>query len=130
MDIEKVVDRFFAAIEAGDEAVLNQVYADDVGIWHNFTGAVQNKSENIANLVEANRIATIRYDLLERHVVGDKVIQRHEVTLNAAGRPDTPVHAAIFITVRDGQIVRIDEYLDPAQVNLPAGAGVAAAAVR
>lgn len=118
MGIEVVVDRFFAAIEACDVEALQAIYSDDAGIWHNFTDRTQTKQQNIARLSEARALGTLKYEVVERIVVGDRVIQRHIVRIKTEGNRETLLHAALFITVRAGKIVHIHEYLDSRQMVL------------
>ncbi len=115
MSIETVVERFFLAIEQGDVAVLQEIYSDDVEIWHNFSNVGQNKSDNIQNLLRARELAALKYEVTQRFVAGDTLVQRHIVQLSPPDRPPSRLFAAIFITVRNGKIVHINEYLDPAQ---------------
>jgi ketosteroid isomerase-like protein len=125
MDISAVVDRFFAAIEAGDVDALQAIYADDAGVWHNFTGVTQTKQENIARLSQARALAALKYEVLERIVIADQVVQRHIVRTKPEGQVETSLHAALFIAVRDGRIFHIHEYLDPAQSVLALGRAIA-----
>lgn len=118
--IAGLVDRFLDAIEAGDRTTLEAIYADDVAVWHNFTNVAQDKATNIARLERARTLATIRYDIVERIVIGDRLIQRHIVRFSLADGTQSELFAALFVTVSGGRIVRIDEYLDPTQsVLLP-----------
>jgi ketosteroid isomerase-like protein len=115
MGVEQVIERFFAALERCDRRALEEIYSDDVRVWHNFTGIEQDKQTNIARLEMAWKLAKLKYDVIERIALGDRVIQRHMLRFQREGQPDSLLHAALFITVRDGRIARIDEYLDPSQ---------------
>ena len=48
--VEGVVERFFAAIEAGDRATLDELYANDVEVWHSATGRTVDKATGLAIL--------------------------------------------------------------------------------
>lgn len=123
MGVDQVIDRFIAALEARDRVSIEEIYADDVRVWHNFTGVEQDKETNIARLEAAWILATLKYDVVERIVLGDRAIQRHTLHFQREGRPDSSLHAALFILVRDGRIARIDEYLDASQSVLLDTAG-------
>ena len=114
----RILDRFFAAIEAGDVATVASLYADDATVWHSNDNITQTKAENLKTLGFLTKIATLRYTVLERVISGEAVAQRHRVafTVRANGRSATS-HAAIFFTVRDGLIHRIDEYIDSGSVR-------------
>jgi ketosteroid isomerase-like protein len=94
------------------------LYADDIAVWHNFSNAEQKKAENLAVLDGLTRsVASIRYEVLERVLLGDRVLQRHNLRCKMAAGDEIVIPACIFITVKNGRIVRIDEYLDTGQAN-------------
>lgn len=107
-----VLDDFFAAIETGDLARVEQLYAPDVQVWHSITNAHQGRAESVALLGWLRGSATIHYDVLERLVVDGRVAQRHVATFEVPGQGALDLQAAIFFTVEDGLITRIDEYVD------------------
>ena len=57
------------------------------------------------------------YEIVDRTVDGSRVIQQHILTTRLADGQTFTLPAAMFITVRDGLITRIEEYLDTAQLN-------------
>lgn len=109
----------FEAIERKDPHAVAELYADDVAVWHNFSNQCQDKAANLAVLTAlCENVPEVHYDVTERQLLDDaRVMQRH--VLRAVIAPDDQVliPACIFITVRDGRIVRIDEYLDTGQAN-------------
>ncbi|MCX4149994.1 MULTISPECIES: nuclear transport factor 2 family protein [Paraburkholderia] len=123
MTTEEIVGRFFAAREEGDVSAVEQLLADDVTIWHNFTGRVQTKQENIDTFVMLNELGSFKYMVLERHVTGDSLAQRYEAEVVMKSGEVLNIPVAIFMTVRDGQVVRIHEYLDSTHV-VPGAADV------
>jgi ketosteroid isomerase-like protein len=116
MLIGELVDRFFTAIEKGDASTLERLYADDVTIWHNFTGRTQAKKEGIASLIKFAEVATSKFSVLERHISGDSIAQRHEIDVVMKTGEAFHIPVAIFMTMKNGQIIRIHEYLDSADV--------------
>lgn len=109
----------FEAIEAGDPEAVAALYADDVEVWHNFDDAVQDKAANLAVLASlCQRVPEIHYDVAERLLLPDgRVMQRHVLRAVLGEGREVRIPACIFVTVREGRIVRIDEYLDTAQAN-------------
>ena len=113
-----VAERLFANIEAGDIAGVAVLYHDEIAVWHNFDDTTQTKSENLRVLAGLIEIAPRRrYEVIERHTIGERFIQRHVLHCTTAGGADVAIPACIFITVREGTIRRIDEYLDIAQTK-------------
>jgi uncharacterized protein len=108
-----VLDAFFTAIENADVEAVAALYADDAKIWHSNDNITQNKNENLKTLSFLTKRATLRYTILERVICGDQIAQRHRCDIAVRGSGARAAsQAAIFFTVRDGLVQRIDEYID------------------
>jgi uncharacterized protein len=113
---EELVVRFFAALEAGDIAALQEIYAPDAVIWHNDDLIEQPVVENLKVLQGLHRaVSGLRYDIVRRTVAADGVLQQHVLRGRLANGTDVELHAAMYLQVRDGHITRIEEYLDSGQ---------------
>lgn len=108
----------FTAIESKDVDAVRALYADDIQVWHNFSNATQDKAANLETLAGLCRnVPEIHYDVTERLALADgRVLQRHVLRCRT-GHREVLIPACIFITVDDGYIVAIHEYLDTAQAN-------------
>lgn len=108
----------FAAIEAKDTKAVADLYADDVQVWHNFSNAFQDKAANLETLGGLCRhVPEIHYDVTERMLLADgRVMQRHVLRASLDDQ-EVLIPACIFITVRNGRIAAIHEYLDTGQAN-------------
>jgi len=112
---EEVVVRFFAALEAGDIATLRTIYAPDAVIWHNDDLIEQPVEENLKVLRGLHRLVSgLRYDIVRRVAAPDGVLQQHVLRGHLPDGAAIELHAAMYLQVRDGQITRIEEYLDSA----------------
>jgi ketosteroid isomerase-like protein len=115
---KEVLDRFFAAIEAGDFATVEQLYDDDVRVWHSVTDEEQDKRANLRLLSWLRGAATFRYEVQEQVVstTMDETVfaRRHLLHAGFEGQPPLTIPAALFITIRDGKVTRIAEYVDSA----------------
>jgi uncharacterized protein len=113
----EIADRLFTAIEAGDIDAVTAVYDPAIEVWHNTDGAVQRRDENLATLAWVVRnLSGLRYTEVRRSRTDDGFVQRHVlVATNRAGRR-VEVPTCIVATVRDGRIMRLDEYLDSAAI--------------
>ena len=109
----------FDAIERRALQAVAALYADDVQVWHNFSNACQSKAENLEVLTAlCDNVREIHYDVVERLLLDDgRVLQRHVLRAKVGSGEEILIPACIFISVREGRIVRIDEYLDTAQAN-------------
>ncbi len=116
-DSLEVARRLFAAIEAGDVEVVRDLYADDAVVWHNNDGVAQTREENLRTLEwVVEHLADRRYEEVTCQPTPTGFVQQH--VLRATGPADGPVEvpACLVATVVDGQITRIDEYLDSAHL--------------
>lgn len=109
----------FEAIERKAPQAVAALYADDVQVWHNFSNSCQTKAENIQVLTAlCANVREIHYDVVERLLLDDgRVLQRHVLRAGVGRGEEILIPACIFVTVREGRIARIDEYLDTAQAN-------------
>jgi ketosteroid isomerase-like protein len=113
-----VADRLFKGIESKDTKSLETLYSDDVRIWHNFSNAEQTKQENLVALRKmCMAVPHIEYEILERHMVDGRVLQRHNLKCETETGEKFVIPACMFITIRGNQISRIEEYLDSGQAN-------------
>jgi ketosteroid isomerase-like protein len=116
----QVMQRFFAAIEAGDFDTVAELYDDDVRVWHSVTGEEQDKRANLGLLRWLRGAATFRYEVQEQVVAaGDGpdetvVARRHIAHFGFDGQPVLSLPAALFITLAGGKVTRIAEYVDSA----------------
>ncbi|NIJ41119.1 ketosteroid isomerase-like protein [Parvibaculum indicum] len=114
-EIAALAKRFFAGLEAGDKNAVGMCYADDAEIWHNTDGIVQSKADNLGVLdgffaaVTERRYADARLDVFE-----DGFVQQHRLLGNLPNGRTLDWPACIVCRVREGKIVRLDEYFDSA----------------
>lgn len=107
-----LADRLVAAIEAGDEAGVVACFTDDAVVWHNYDGrevGLVDVLPLLASLVEL--VPGVRYDVTRRHPCEGGFIQQH-VVRGTAAKGELVMPACMVITVRDGKIARLEEYLD------------------
>ena len=114
---DEVADAGFDAIERGDVELLADLWADDIEVWHSNDGIVQDKAQNLAVLGwMCENTASIEYRDAVRDLTSTGLVQRHvlHLTFDDGRVADLPI--AIFAAVRDGQVTRIDEYMDSAHI--------------
>ncbi|MBX3494760.1 MAG: nuclear transport factor 2 family protein [Parvibaculum sp.] len=111
-----VAERFFRAVETGDTDEVARVYAPDARIWRNFSQAEQTVEENLKVLRwMARKLPGRRYDVLRRVVIPGGFMQQHVVRGTLADGSAFAMPACVVCLVENGRIVRLEEYLDPAQ---------------
>lgn len=116
MPVAETAREFFCAIERGDLQTINRLYADEVKIWHNFSGKYMEKSTNVTILGKLSAVGNVKYVVQESHVVGDRLAQRHVLEIEMKGGNRVGIPAAIFLTIKNGRITELDEYVDSAHV--------------
>lgn len=114
---DEVADAVFGAIERGDMEMLTSLWADDIEVWHSNDGVVQDKAQNLAVLgwMTANT-ETVEYRDIVREPTAAGFVQRHVLHLTFADGRTADLPIAIFVSVRDGQVIRIDEYMDSGHI--------------
>ncbi len=109
-----LVDRFFNAFATKDLDTLSACLTPDAVIWHSFDGICARREQalkswqNIFAAVPGMAVADIR----QEEVPGG-VIRRHLMILIDSQGNKKGMAATIFVSVNDGLISRVDEYISP-----------------
>lgn len=113
-----LADRFMRALEANDVDTIRACYAADARIWHNFDGEEQTVEENLRTLrwVDA-KLKNRRYEIAARHAFGGGYVQQHVLTGTLPDGTPFRMPACVVVTVENGRIARLEEYLDSAHVQ-------------
>ena len=112
-----LLDRIITAAEAGDASYLANIYHPDAVIWHNHdlkdTTVEQNGRllEAMGRWVSDRKYTERRISAFEGGAVQQHVLRG---TRNSTGE-EIALHACVVITVEDGKISRLDEYIDSAE---------------
>ena len=115
---EAAATALLAAVEANDIAQVTDLYADDLVIWHSFSGQTQSRSDNLALLATFPTRGKYRYHVHDRIMSGPKVVQRHRLTVTSHdGARTASLEAVMFLEVHAGKITAIHEYIDGAEVK-------------
>lgn len=111
--LEEVADRYFAAVERNDVAVLEDLYTRDFQHWHSFDNKIKDRAVCLEMIDKLGHVATKRYRLIESIAKDDRVVRRYELTLNAPGRwTNHHVDLVFFLRIAGDQIASIEEYID------------------
>lgn len=112
-----VADRLFGAIEAGDLEAVRALYAPDAVIWHNTDGREQTVEQNLRVLRwVVDHLADRRYEEVRRAPTATGFVQQHVLRCTRAGGERVEVPACLVVTVDEGRITRLEEYLDSAHI--------------
>ena len=110
--------KFIAAIQAGDAAAVRDSYAPDAKIWHNNDNIEQTVEQNLKVLAWFMRKLPDRhYRIVRREALQDGFVQQHVLEATLPDGTQWKMPACVIVKMRDGKIVRLDEYLDSAQAG-------------
>lgn len=117
-------ERFLGAIQSGDVPTVRACYAPDAKIWHNHDGKEQTVEQNMRSLEWFMRKLPDRhYRVLRREALRDGFLQQHVLEATLPGGVAWAMPACVVVTIKDGLITRLDEYLDSAHAAALAGLG-------
>lgn len=114
--IEAIAKALFDALECGDTAVLNDLYADDAVLWTN-TAQRTLKARDVAGFVRGmvKRMPDRRY--VDRRVTPFEggFVHRHRLTGTRKDGGLVAAECCAIVSIADGKVTRVDEYLDSRQ---------------
>ncbi len=109
--------RFVDALNANDGDTVREIYAPDARIWHNFEEGLQSVDLNVRTLGWMHRkLPTLNYELVRLEALSNGYLQQHVLRGTTASGDEIALKACVVVTVEDGRITALEEYLDPAQV--------------
>src|SRR5688500_6166216 len=109
-------DQFIDALNAGDAARVKEFYTPDGTVWHNFDDLDQPLADNLKMLEWFVRKApTRRYRGVRRELLHGGWFQQHVLEAQLPNGRQLKLLACCVITLQEGRIKRIEEYVDPAQ---------------
>jgi limonene-1,2-epoxide hydrolase len=113
---EQVVDAFFSAMETLDHEQVEKLYADNATIWHSFDDKTVGKDEIVNNVRNMKAFATLSFKIYDRLATDTTVAQRFDTIVHVAGQEDKVIPTAIFITVENGQMIDVHEYMESTRI--------------
>ena len=115
---DKIAEQFFAAIERGDMEGVRELYAPNVEVWHNVTGRIQTRDENLKLLgYFTGKVSELRYEVIARDFFEGGFVQRHVLHGKLETGEMIAASVCLVVYLADGRIERLFEYLDPAAVE-------------
>lgn len=113
----QLAESFFNAIERGDLAAVQAIYAPDAIVWHNTDGRAVQVDENLETLEGFIRNVPERHYTRRRlEVFEGGFVEQHLLKAKLASGKEVSLAACIVCKVRDGRITRLDEYYDSAEL--------------
>ncbi|AYG93891.1 nuclear transport factor 2 family protein [Brevundimonas naejangsanensis] len=127
-DILALANRFIEAIQAGDLESVKDCYHPKVEVWLNTTGVAVDREASLAVLSGfAARTSERRYEDRRLRLLTDGYVQQHVLRAVHIAGPVLTLPAVLVCKVRDGRIVRLEEYFDSAPLAVWRAQAAAAA---
>ena len=110
--------KFVGAIQAGDPDTVRACYAPDARIWHNNDGVEQTVDQNMRVLGWFMRTLPDRkYRVIRLEALPDGFVQQHVLEATLPDGTPWAMDACVIVRMKDGLIVRLDEYIDSAKAD-------------
>lgn len=114
-DIRTLCNRFFDAYQDGRVAELKEILSDDCLIWTNVFG-LKPRDENLAMLHESQKRQRRRvYNDRQINTFGDGFVVQYTLNITEHSGRKSALQVAVVGLCSQGQITRIDEYIDPSK---------------
>jgi ketosteroid isomerase-like protein len=103
------------ALETGHVESLAPLVADDAVVWHNSDRLTLTKDQALPRIGGAARLAeALHVEVVNMQETPDAFVEQIVLrgTVRANGSP-LELHNCLVVSLRDGLVTRIDEYVDP-----------------
>ena len=106
-----------AGIESKDVDAVMELYHEDAIVWRNFDDRSLHRRQ-FQKVVQylADQVENLRYDEVQVAETPLGFVQQHRLRGTTPSGAELDVAACLVATCREGLIVRLDEYLDSAQL--------------
>ncbi|WP_375291297.1 nuclear transport factor 2 family protein [Qipengyuania sp.] len=113
-EIEEFAAHFVDAVQRGDAEAMRACYAPDGVIWHNTNGE-QSLDDNVKTLNWfVQTLPDRKYNVLRREVIPNGFVQQHILSATLPNGEAWQMDACVVVSLENGKIKRLDEYLDSA----------------
>jgi ketosteroid isomerase-like protein len=114
-----VASRLFDAIERGDYATVDGMWADDVLVWHSGDPKDNQRGRALKVIRWFMDVTSTRsYEILDRQFFDGGFVQQHLLRARRSDGASIELRVCIVIKVdAKGLITRIDEYFDPSDMK-------------
>lgn len=112
---DDVATRLFGAIERGEYQTVDDMWADDVTVWHTGDPKDNDRVRALKVIRWFMNVTTTRsYEILDRRFFDGGFVQQHVLRAHRSDGVSIEMRVCIVIKVDPtGLITRIDEYFDP-----------------
>ena len=113
-----VANRFFNALLAGDGTALNGLFSRDAVVWTNFSGQEQQRREFLPRFAAlAATVPGLHFENVRRTATAAGFVEQHTLCGDTPEGGKLAAHGCFIVTVVDGRITRLNEYIDSVQLG-------------
>jgi hypothetical protein len=115
--IGDVADVLFRSVAGSDAAMLDELFNDDILVWHSGDSRDNDKAQALSVLLWfMNTTTTRRYEILDRQVFDGGFVQQHILHATSVSGGSIAMRVCIVIKLgANGLFSRIDDYFDPSE---------------
>jgi ketosteroid isomerase-like protein len=117
-ELRDLCNRFFDAVERCDLVELGRIYSSDLKFWANVTGTEKTKEENLKILADGKAVHRRRtYDDRQIRTFEGGFLVQYSCNIVQLDGKKRSLSSCLIAECSDGQITRIDEYLDSSKFS-------------
>lgn len=118
-DTGQATHRFFEVSAAGDVDTLRTLVAPGAVIWRNTGQGVVPFDDEFPRIEKLyNRVGAWFYRDIRQTVGESSCCEQHTVVFDRPGKPEVAIEVAVVMHYdEDGLLVRLDEYMNPADLD-------------
>lgn len=126
-ELERIADELERVVVEGDFDALRLMYAPDATVWHNIDDKDKTVEESLAFIGGLQSVCTRTWNEQTRRTFTENgfVVQHYTCAELKTGE-QLRIPSCLVITVRDGKISRVEEYIE-SRAAAPGFAALAAA---
>jgi ketosteroid isomerase-like protein len=126
-----VIDRLYDALARGDVAGARDCVTDDLVVWHSFDRLPMRLDDVVVAWEQlVSGFPDRAFVDVRRSPVHGGWVQRHTMVATAISGARVAWPLCLFVTLDDGLVARMDEYIDRAGRYEPAATGTATPGLR
>lgn len=111
----QIAEALVRAVTTGDLSLAGELYAEDAVLWQNTTGRTADKTRALGTIQWLyDTVKSLRYEDIRFQELPDGFVQQHRLLGEVANGATLSVDACMVVRVKDGKILRVDEYFDSA----------------
>ncbi len=116
-EIRALATRFFDAAERGDLEAIGECFHPEIVLWHNIDEREKDKKEGLSLIAGSiGRLAEREYAERRLGIFPGGFVQQHVLRGTRKDGVRLAMPIAVVCQIREGKIVRLDEYLDTPRV--------------